>query len=73
VTSRMFRISGTLCLLALALPLAGCGRKGPLEEPSSPSAKQQVGDTRTPEQVEKDNQYSPFVKRQTFPLDPIMN
>ena len=73
MTTRMFRTLGIICLIALALPLAGCGRKGPLEEPSSPSARDQIGDTRTPAQVEKDNQYSPFIKRQTFPLDPVLN
>jgi predicted small lipoprotein YifL len=73
VTTRTSRTLGILCLLALAVSLAGCGRKGPLEEPSSPSAKEQIGDTRTPAETEKANQYSPFVKRPNFPLDPILN
>lgn len=67
-----------LCLVALALSLAGCGRNGPLEAPN-PAAKEETqplpAGTRKPCQPEAEKPSaipSPFVRRCSFVLDPLL-
>jgi predicted small lipoprotein YifL len=83
VTLRKFRsISLLLCLVLLAAPLAGCGRKNPLDTPTagaekerkrlgedapaSDSSKPAAGETKT------SSFPSPLQKQPSFVLDPLL-
>jgi len=67
----------------MTLPLAGCGRRGPLEAPSAAAEKEQnqnngsgtaAANPKPGEAAaDKSSQIpSPFVKRSSFPLDPLL-
>jgi len=76
VTLRKFRhISLLLCVALLASPLAGCGRKTPLDTPTVGEAKEKkrLGDEYPAASEAKPPQGpTPFQKQPSFILDPLL-
>ncbi|MGO9008453.1 MAG: lipoprotein [Beijerinckiaceae bacterium] len=83
ITRKSHHIGVALCLFAVVLSLAGCGRKNDLDSPSVGAAKEQkrTGETSTADQSQKpgatapaatDQGPLPFHKQSSFILDPLL-